>query len=303
MRINRWILALPLAFATILSPAQVDAATILDPAGLFSREAVEKAERELARIERASRIPVTVETVDSLQGARINDVLADHARRAGARGLYILIAKREEKIWVEASRRFPALNGGPARSIKQAFIEGGLKSRDFDAALLSGVQTIGREFEDPAVATAPAEPRPIPVGNPQTGFGLGSLLALGALVFAGVFLFRMLGTHLGGGGQRGFAGPSDMMGGPVTRGGGGFFSGLLGGLGGAIAGNWIYNQFNPAPRRYTDHLHGGYDDSGSLGDDWSSTAGSGGDWGGGGDGGDWGGGGGDWGGGGSGDDW
>jgi len=77
-------------------------------------------------------------------------------------------------------------------------------------------------------------------------------------------------------------------------------SSLFGGIGGALAGNWLYDQFSGR------HGGGGFGESSTSGDaagtdaggaDWSGGAdaggaGWGGDWGGGG-GGDWGGGGGD----------
>ena len=78
-------------------------------------------------------------------------------------------------------------------------------------------------------------------------------------------------------------------------------SSLFGGIGSALAGNWLYDQFSG-------RHHGGYTDQSSYGsdvpvdggDNWSGGGDVSGDWGGGGDtgGGDWGGGGGDWGGGG-----
>ena len=44
---------------------------------------------------------------------------------------------------------------------------------------------------------------------------------------------------MGPGGYYGGGGPATAAGG-----GGGFFSGLLGGLGGAMAGNWLYDQMS-----------------------------------------------------------
>jgi uncharacterized protein len=99
-------------------------------------------------------------------------------------------------------------------------------------------------------------------------------------------------------------------------GGGGFMSGLLGGLGGAVAGNWLYDQFSGGRHNAT-HEAGGYQPDGyssgipDQGNDEiigaNDDAGGGASW----DdspadagGGDWGGGGGDWGGGGdAGGDW
>jgi uncharacterized protein len=78
-------------------------------------------------------------------------------------------------------------------------------------------------------------------------------------------------------------------------------SSLFGGIGGAMAGNWLYDQFSGrhhgSGNMYPDQTN--YDQGSSPADDPStgSWGGGGGDWGGGGGGGDWGGGGGDGGGG------
>ena len=90
--------------------------------------------------------------------------------------------------------------------------------------------------------------------------------------------------------------------------GGGFLSSLFGGIGGAMAGNWLYDQFSGRHHGgdYADNTSHGADvgnqgtgsdaggsdwsGGGAVGD-WGGDAGGGGDWGGGGDGGggDWGG--------------
>ena len=142
---------------------------------------------------------------------------------------------------------------------------------------------------------------------------------LGALFSAGRGGYANQGRMGGPGGGYGPGGPG--YGAPGYGGGGGgggFMSSMFGGIGGALAGNWLYDQFSgrhhgsvdqasydpatgaaPAPDASPEWGEGG------AGGDWGGDAGgAGGDWGGGGGGGgDWGGGGGgDWGGGGGGDD-
>jgi hypothetical protein len=158
--------------------------------------------------------------------------------------------------------------------------------------------------------------------------GLGILAVLVLLRVLGGLFGRSAGTgypnQMGGyGGPRPGMGPGGpgYYGGPGYGGrGGGFFSGLLGGLGGALAGNWLYDQMSgrhggmtsagagypvdessaTAPDQGGDAIIGA-DDHGGQGGSWDDGAG--GDWGGGDAGGDWGGGGGDWGGGDGGGDW
>jgi uncharacterized protein len=114
-------------------------------------------------------------------------------------------------------------------------------------------------------------------------------------------LFRRGGNQMAGqGGMQPQGGPG--FGGGYGGHGGGFMSSLFGGIGGAMAGNWLYDQFSGRHHgpgnMYPDQTN--YDQGGSPADDPStgSWGGGGGDWDGGGGGGDWGGGGGDWGGGG-----
>ncbi|MDR3637469.1 MAG: TPM domain-containing protein [Isosphaeraceae bacterium] len=324
-----WLLCLPLVFAASLAPTQ--AATIRDNAGMFDPSAVQQANRELDRVETKYGLPVTIETVGSLDGQNISQVLQEHARAFGAEGLYVLISKGDHRIEAEVSGAFKrAFPTSRTRRIWEP-IGAEFKKGDFNAGLLAGARAIetqsaaakaefgslrqgagGQRRAGPAVVPPGVRPR-------QNGgtFGIGTLLGIGLVIVAVLIGFRLLGALFGGGG--GYAGPG-RMGGPgygapgYGGGGGGFMSSLFGGLGGALAGNWLYDQFSG-------RHHGGYTENTSYGDadpgaaapdnnDWSGSGGSwddsggggeaggGGDWGGGG-GGDWGGGGGgDWGGGG-----
>ena len=322
---SRWYLGLPLILAVALAPAR--AATIRDDARMFDPSAVQQASQELDRIERKYDLPVTIETIPSLGGQRIDDVLKEHARAAHAEGLYVLIAKSDHKIEADASGAFQhAFPPARTRRIWEP-MSAEFKNGRFDSGLLAGVRAIeteaaeakaelGRLRQNPT-GQRRAAPGAVPaIGRPRRnagGFGIGTLLGIGLLVIAVLIGIRLIGALFGAG--RGNYGPGRMggpgYGGPGYGGGGGggFMSGLFGGLGGALMGNWLYDQFSG-------RHHGGYAENTTYGepdtgataapenDDW---AGSGGDWGGGdaGGGGDWGGGdaggGGDWGGGGGGD--
>jgi uncharacterized protein len=109
------------------------------------------------------------------------------------------------------------------------------------------------------------------------------------------FLMRLLRGGMGGVGLGGA--------GALRGGGGGFFSSLLGGIGGAIAGSWLYDHFLGGNAHAADSSTSDHPDAppSDVGGDFSSSGGdvdigSGDDFGGGGDaggGGDFGGGGGD----------
>ena len=296
-----------------MTPAR--GANIVDGAKMFSAGAIQQAESELARVEAETKLPVTIETVVSLNGELVNDVLKQHAQANGAQGVYVLIAKEEGKFDIEASRAYRGgMNASRIAAIKTAFVNG-LKARDFDGALRNGVESIRIQAGEASSALARGRggvPARRGNPNPQGGFGVGSLLGIGLLIVGVMFLFRILGGLFGGGAQAGYGPGMGRMGAPgyggMGGGGGGFMSSLFGGIGGALAGNWLYDQFSGRG-------HQGYNESAGYGPadnsaatDWSGGTDQSADWGGGGDtgaGGDWGGGGGggDWGGGGGGGDW
>jgi len=331
---HRWLLAIPLALAVTIGPAA--ASSIRDDAGLFTPDAVRDAEAKLSQIERETGVTTTIETIESLEGRSPDSVAEEHARRSDTQGIYVLIPKKEHKVEVLSSPFYAKAIGRTQRlEVRDAFVKS-FRKNDFDAGLKDAVETIG-----PVAAAAHSElgdkPRrgAIPPVGPIRGrplarqggnsFGLGSLLGIGLLIVAVLVGIRLIGSLFGGG--RGAYGPGvgqPGMGpgygggpgyGPGYGGrGGGMFSSILGGIGGAMAGNWLYDQFSGR------HHGGTYADTTSTpGVDPSQTADAGGDWagggsetgdwgGGGGDdggggGGDWGGGGGDWGGGGGGGDW
>lgn len=324
MKMAHWLLAVPLLVAAV-APSQ--GASIRDRAGMFGPAAVREAEATLSNVERTYQLPTTIETIDTLGGEKISVATQRHAERSGEPGLYVLIAKQENKIDVISATRFrTAMNESRCRAIMNAFIAE-FKKGDLDAGLIAGAKAVENEAsiakaefgtlrESRPVARG-VRPGAVPVrrGNPNGGFGVGHLLGLGLLIFGVLFFVRLLGGLFGGGvGNPGMG----RMGGPgygpgYGGGGGGFMSSLFGGIGGALAGNWLYDQFSGRHGQ-----GGGYIDNTSYGEagtdvsggsEWSGGAdagggdwgGGGGDWGRGGGGGDWGGGGGDWGGGGGGD--
>jgi uncharacterized protein len=339
MLLQRWLLALPLAFAFAVGSAE--ASSIRDRAGLFDPGTVREAEAKLEQIERETGASTTIETIESLGGRSLEEAARKEAQKTGKEGIFVLIPKKEHKVVALASRPYArALHRDRIHAIEQAFVPQFAKG-DFNAGLRDGVATIGRELaeakseaggrlgqlEPPIRAPIQRRAMPRPAGS---AFGLGSLLGIGLLIVAVLIGIRLIGSLFGGG--QGAYGPGvgrPGMGpgygggpgyGPGYGGrGGGFFSSLLGGIGGAMAGNWLYDQFSGRHHggNYADNT--GYtpgadpEPTAAGGDDWSGgTTGGGSDWGGGdggdaGGGGDWGGGGdgggGDWGGGGGGGDW
>jgi uncharacterized membrane protein YgcG len=343
----RWLLAIPIALAAMVLATPVQAATIRDGAGMFSPGVVKTLKAELDRIERATKIPVVIETINAIPGLEKNT--SDAERRTAIdslaikndkairdEGIYILISKREHLISrVLIRERYDALLPHEKRDAIRAALVQGFKAKDFDGGLTHAVDLIEQSLNKGTVVNRGAKvpgvlPRQAEGGQSTMGTFLWILLAI-----VGVFIvLRILGGLLSRSAQSGYPGQMGGMGmqrpgmgpGPGYYGGGGgygggrgggFFSSLMGGIGGAVAGNWLYDQFSGrhgntqsadtyshdpgagVPDQGGDAIIGADDDPGG-GASWDDAGGGndagGGDWGGGG--GDWGGGGGDWGGGG-----
>ncbi len=352
----RWLLAIPVILAATLVavPGTARAANIRDRGGMFSSEAVEKAQAVLDKAQRSSGVPIVIETIDAIPGLDRN-ASAEKRRRAidslaverdkaiHDEGIYVLLSKHDHVIShvLVRERLTDVLPIGKRDAIRDAFVAEFKKEKAgaFDAGLLSGARAIEKALEGVSVHGAAVAHRGtvervqhradggrVPAGRST----LGTFLMIILGIFGVLLVLRLIGGLFNRSPGQGYAGglgqPGGGMGGPGYYGGGyggrggGFFSSMLGGIGGALAGNWLYDQFSgrhgqygSADAGYTPDSTGvpdqggdaivGADDDPGGGTSWDpgggGDAGGGGDWGGGG--GDWGGGGGDWGGGGGGD--
>ncbi|MFO0956705.1 MAG: TPM domain-containing protein [Isosphaeraceae bacterium] len=342
VRLPGLLLAIALAAA---SPNAV-AFDVQDHASLFSADAVRKANAGIKEIEQRSGVPITIEVVPSLaeiltaeEAGRkdkvkpidmVNEVAKRRDRKAGNAGIYILVAKKEHVnsnvlVSEKLAGSFPAARRAAIRDeLTRPFKEG-----KFDQGLNQAVAALDEFLPGKPGVNHEANPR---AGKPGGGgFKMGTLLFFGFLIIAVLLVLRLIGAIFRGvfGMGRGGYGPRPGYGpggygpgygpggyGPgYGGGGGGFMSSIFGGLGGALFGNWMYDQFSGRhhqggvptsfPQENAPGIGGGIvgADDDNRGGDWGGDAGAGGDWGGGG-GGDWGGsggGGGDWGGGGGGD--
>ena len=353
----------PLLLLAIAFPAatRVEASEIRDRAGMFSPEAVKKAQSELDQIERRTRIPVVIETIDSIPGLEksapnnarrkaIDELAVSRMEKERDAGVYLLISRRDRVLSnvLVRSKDAARLPEHTRIAIFNDLLDH-FKEKRFDEGLLGAVAHLERSLTaSPGGRVNGRVPAaPVPGGRADNvhgaRFGVGSLLMIGLGIFAVLILLRALGG-LFGRSSGGYSSPMGMGGmprpgmGPGPGGygqpgyggygaprGGGFFSGMLGGLGGALAGNWLYDQFSGrhgspgqmdagsyTPTESTPAYDPagdapvGADDTGGMGGSWDDpgTADTGGDWSGGDGGADWGGGGGDWGGGGGdGGDW
>ncbi|MGZ3380669.1 MAG: heme-binding protein [Isosphaeraceae bacterium] len=130
------------------SPPEMDhvPSDVRDTAGMFSADAVRAARDALAKIERTIGVPVLIETIETLKGETIDEVAIRLARRSGAQGVFILIARKESKIEVLASRRYTEALPRPAcTKVRSAFIEG-FRKKNFDDGLREGVAALDAEL-------------------------------------------------------------------------------------------------------------------------------------------------------------
>lgn len=130
-----------LAAFLIASPALAkDRSEIRDEGSMFSREAVRKAQSDLAEIDRKYPVAVTVETIESLRGQSINDATERRAEQVDHKGIFVLIAVKDRKLQAIASREVrEKLGQDRLVAIRDAFNEQ-FRAGKPDEGLARGIQ-------------------------------------------------------------------------------------------------------------------------------------------------------------------
>jgi hypothetical protein len=314
---------------------------VKDAAGFFTPDALTKADRQLAEIQKKYHKDLLIETfatvppdktdafekMDKPARAKFFQSWAnDRAKKERVEGVYVLILKQPGHVQVEVGRETQKKAFAvPAdqNQLRNILVEN-FQSKDYDRGLLQGVEFFERKLgENLHVAAAPrseALPKVLEhgvnkVGPAVQGASGMSWIVILIIIVVGFWilraLFRGIFHMLGGGGPPRQYGPGPGggpgYGGPGYGapgyggggGGGGFMSGMLGGLFGAAAGNWLYDSFGRGGGMGGgfggggERSYGGGGSSSGASDADQDYSGSGGDFGGG----DGGGGGGDFGGG------
>ena len=300
---------------TSLRPAGAADSRIIDEAAIFSPSAIKDAEDALFKVKTKSKLPITIQTRKSAEGQAPDKLAINLAKSNAGDGLYLLILKDDRKIEMLWSNSFKGRITNDDRDQVRKAISDEFKKTDWDAGLKQGVAklVILAERFPIGEASIPARPAPgvrqnnavqnqaLPVRQAQGGIGIITILMLGLGLFSLVRIVRGLmgggGSYSGGGGGgpgtgRGQGYGGGYGGGPGYGGGGGggFFSGMLGGLGGAVLGNWAYDKLsghghdqNHAGLGQGSESGGGF--SGGSGESQSTESGQ---WSGADDGGDWG---------------
>jgi uncharacterized membrane protein YgcG len=121
-------------------PASSSPTGVRDGAKMFAPDTVEEAQRVLRAVEKESRWQTRIETVASLEGTAPRQYAADAAKKAGVRGLYVLIAKNDKKIQVEPSESARTLFSPPVQKlIVSTFVD---DSRRGENGFNTGLQRI-----------------------------------------------------------------------------------------------------------------------------------------------------------------
>jgi uncharacterized membrane protein YgcG len=316
--------ALAALFVTVAAatPAFARSSYVIDDAHLLSQNAIADINQQVGVFNAQTGKEVVVVTTPALDGANPADAAERSFAQQQVNGVEIFIAKNEKQIRIAgdtASRQFFPSYQPIYEAMKPYFSQG-----DFDQGVETGVSLILNTYRGhesslhrgraPVAYSQPATS----VVRSSTGGGHVSIivwiviLAVIFFVIRGIFRAmagpRMYGPGPGGPGYGpggpGYGGPG--YGGPgyggYGGGGGGFWSGMLGGLGGAFLGNELFgnrgNTIIEEPGNYAGVDGGGYgggdasgwqndpgqvDSSNIGGGGWGGDAGGGGGWGGGGD--------------------
>lgn len=220
-----------------------------DRAGLFSKEAVRQADGIIAQIRKEfHKKGVVVETFagipENKQQAFKNeahnlfyaDWVNERTRQERVDGVYVLIVKKPGHVEVGVGektqeRAFTLANRNELTKI----FAGRFRAQQYDEGLLEGVRYVQDAMKANLAGTAE--------GAAGGGFNWMGLICVGLVVLGVIWLvigiFRAMSGGGAGAGSGGMA-PGMGMG---MGGGGGFMTGLLGGLFGAMAGNWLYHSF------------------------------------------------------------
>jgi uncharacterized membrane protein YgcG len=323
--------SLLIAIGSTAVPASARDSFVIDNAHLLSASTISAINAKVADFNATTHKEVFVDTeptVDGTPQAAAEKIFAQQQ----VNGVLIYVAKSPKTIGVvpdrAASQFFPATSTSAIRTA----IKDGFNANDFNGGITNGVDLTLSQYRSHLGALTQRKASYAPVGSgenvrsSQAGFNLSwiwILIVLAVIFFVIRGIFRAMagprmtppgygGGPMGGGPMMG-GGYGPGYGGGYGGGGGGgsFWSGLVGGLGGAFLGNELFgggrrDDFGGNEAGFVDSgQQNQADTSGFQSDPGQADMGNasfggygggdsgGGDWGGGGGGGDFGGGGGD----------
>jgi uncharacterized membrane protein YgcG len=315
---KRVLLFVAMLLALVAAPLNALAATyIQDNGNMFSQNAKNQATQSIDRLVQRTGKEILVYTVPSLNGQDASAAADNIFRQNRADGVLLFMSRDDRKLEIKVGQDTrQALSTQREAQIRNTILNDfrANNQQGFDKGLIDGVNAINSALPNNG-ATGSGGLAPATQSGPNWVF-IGMLVVIALLVvwvIAGIRRARQQQPYFSYGQQPpagsgpGYGQPG--YGGGPGFGGGGFFSGLMGGLGGALLGNALFDAFRPHDR-FNDSSSGmGGGDTGFRGQDWqgddagqvSDSGADSGSWGDSGGGGDVGFGGGDSGGGGGGD--
>ena len=289
-----WLAPMAVRAADISDGGGFFSAEAIATANQSLRDLEQKSGHEI-RIETFAAVPTDKIEVASKMDAKQRDTffskwVLERAKATKSRGIVVLICREPShlNLWAGTPIQDAGFGVAQAKTVKDAWLTR-LKAKEYDKALTEGVAQMSITFgslshpkaksalsESPNHGSKPvghASPTPasrapihsVPVHNapvqmPQQSPWTGVMVIL-MFVVGGIVVMSLIGRLFGGGRNMGAggSGPGGYgQGGGYGGGGGGFLSSLTGGIFGAMAGNWMYDQFSGR------HASGG--ESHSMGD-------------------------------------
>ena len=289
----RACLAILAAFFLGANVSRAAGSGVVDNGGFFSEQAKSDAAKVIAEVERTLHKDIAIETFREIPaelkaGVNLQDKAAlghlyqqwaeKQAREKRINGVYLLIVKEpahlQPVVGTDTQRLAFTLKD---RDSLVPMMLAKLRVHQNDEALRDGVNFIYATMKSHTnprahTGTAPIVSHPAQPSGGSSGWIIQALV-IGVVVWVVIGIFRALSGRMGGGAAAGQ---------PGMGGGGGFFSSLIGGMFGAAAGMWMYDQFfsnhgNSAYGADQNNPNGG--DSGFTGQDSDYTSGGGGDFG------------------------
>jgi uncharacterized protein len=268
----RTLLAAIAAVALAAAPAFARESYVDDGANMIGASAISQINSEVGAFNARTGKEVVVVTVPSLNGATLQDAAEKTFAAKQVNGVLIFLAKSERQGGVMGDKAAKAFfPPGTFQNIYDG-MRGYLRSGDVDDAVKTGVNltldqyrshegALSRRQAAALPVTAPkAAALPLPEEPKKSSFGGIGLFWFLVLLVVGFFVIRAIFRAMSGPRQvpPGYQGPMPGPGGPMPGpgygygpgygqppmggGGGGFMSGLLGGLGGAFIGNQLFGR-------------------------------------------------------------
>ncbi|HSI36321.1 MAG TPA: TPM domain-containing protein [Tepidisphaeraceae bacterium] len=301
------LVAIAALFMMVATPVLAATRGVIDNAKMFSADAVQKANSALDDVHRKHGKEVVIETHDALPAGQDARQFSKAQLDKYDANLYVIIVKKGGLVGALPGNQTEKVFTKDVSASLRSLIETGLRKGEanWNGTIVEAAQSIRTNFElAPTARSGPAaagtntggKPAPAPAPGAPARTACGNLaggsiwtwvcVGIGVWLIFGLIRGVMARRNQGYGGPGGYGpqgGPGyggyGQQGGPGFGGGGGYGgpglgTSLMGGLFGAMAGNWLYDKFSGGHSTHaappTDPGYGGA--AGGVGGDtsWSS---------------------------------